>query len=201
MDGISIPLIQVPPQSRGSGPRDGSGPPGLCKTVPKQYATALPQSVKNPCSHHSEDWSPPHPSSLLCFPPPPSSPDLRCEIVELRAELNSLKAQLSFLLLSQEVPPIPSSPDAAPTVVLEPCAISPTSSISTTLSCTAPMDYAWIQEVLGNPNCLTYLHVINSGMVPSVTSTMPDDVPQAVMVMHPRCPPIYMGITVTVTFV
>ena len=56
------------------------------------------------------------------------------------------------------------------------------------------MGYAWIQEVLDNPNCPTYLHVIDSGMTPSVISAMPDDVPRVVMVLHPRHPPIYMGI-------
>ena len=101
---------------------------------------------------------------------------------------------MSFLLLSQEAPPIPSSPDAAPTVVPEPRTISPTLSISTTLSHTTPMGYTWIQEVLDNPNCLTYLHIIDSGMTLSINPAMPDDVPRAVMVLHPRRPHIYMGI-------
>lgn len=86
-------------------PEMGQVLPAFVKLYQSNMLLHFCSQLKNPFSSapkaatHS---TPPHSSA-------PPSPDLRREIVELHAELNSLKAQLFSLLLSQEVSPTPFS--------------------------------------------------------------------------------------------
>ena len=146
----------------------------------------------------TKDSSPPQPPSSHPMPSHANTDnvgfDARREIAELRAEIAELRSQLRSITQPHKAFSPPASPTTTSTVLPPPCQSSPTSSISTTHSRTAAPNLPWLQEVLDNPRCPTFLHAIDSGMKIILHKTMPEDVQQTALILHSKSIPLYLGL-------
>ena len=145
----------------------------------------------------SKDPSPPQPPSSHPTPSHANTDnagfDACHEIAELWAEIAELRSQLRSITQPHEAFSSPTSPITAPMMLPPPHQSSPTSSISTTHSQTAAPNLPWLQEVLDNPRCPTFLHIIDSGMKIILHNTMLENVQQTALILQPKSIPLYLG--------
>ncbi|KAG6370343.1 hypothetical protein JVT61DRAFT_12150 [Boletus reticuloceps] len=147
--------------------------------------------------------SPPKPGGPPSAPakPPPAKTaepsDLVALVHEMRAELDRLKEEVRALTFSLVASSPPPSTTAACTVVPTAPPSNPPSSlssVSTALSRVAHPSHPWLQPILDHKDLPTYLHHVDSEMVPTFHLAVPDDVPSVVAIHTPGLPPIYIGI-------
>ena len=137
---------------------------------------------------------PGHPSPPQ-LPPGLTIADLLSQIEALQSDFEEFKH--THKASSSEASSSPSSsPQAVPTVLPNDPPFPPPSTLSLSIAeeSIAHPSHTWLQPIIDHRLSPTFIHCINSSMVPIFSHAMPDNMQQVLMVNHSKASPWFLGV-------